>query len=465
MIQHFISVLLLAAGSPAAPSAATQTVARAEARNGSLSAHVRATFMASSLSVLNSGADTLRLGALYDAALAADPRSRERALLRSQSALRLRNLDTERLPSLTAQGQAQYQSDVPTIPIRLPNGQGLPGIPHDTYDAHLSAQESLFDPTLGARHAVERAQLAASEAGVRTTLYGVRQQVDESFFAAALLQARGSELAAAITGLEAQLRTVQARVQAGAALAGDAATIEAELLRRRQDEAELRANRSAALAVLSDLTGRPINEGDVLDLPNLSARVAQARATTDTLHRRPEYDQFALSRELLARQADVTTAQTRPRLSAFGRLGYGRPGLDFLSDQFDSYWLAGVQVQWSPWNWGRTTRERQTIEIQQQIVSTQQAAFTRTIRRATAQQLATIDRLHAALATDDRIVALRDRIQRETQARFDEGVVTAADYIARRSDALDARLTRDTHRVQLAEASARYLTTLGMEIH
>jgi outer membrane protein TolC len=378
--------------------------------------------------------------------------------------LRLRNLETERLPSLTAQGQAQYQSDVPTIPIRLPNGQAIPGIPHDTYDAHLGVQESLVDPTLGARRAAERAQLAASQAGVRATLYSLRGQVDEAFFTAALLQARESELAAAITGLEAQLRTVQARVQAGAALAGDAATIEAELLRRRQDEAELRANRSAALAVLSDLTGRPISEEDVLDLPDLAARVAQARANTDSVHRRPEYERFARTRELLARQADVTTAQTRPRLSAFGRLGYGRPGLDFLSDQFDSYWLAGVQVQWSPWNWGRTTRERQTIELQQQIVATEQAAFTRTIHRATAQQLATIDRLHAALATDDRIVALRVSIQRETQARFDEGVVTAADYIARRSDALDARLARDTHRVQLAEASARYLTTLGMEI-
>ena len=40
----------------------------------------------------------------------------------------------------------------------------MPTPPHDTYDAHVKARQRIFDPTLGGRRGVERAQLAESEA-------------------------------------------------------------------------------------------------------------------------------------------------------------------------------------------------------------------------------------------------------------------------------------------------------------
>ena len=77
-------------------------------------------------------------------------------------------------------------------------------------------------------------------------------------------------------------------------------------------------------------------ETDVLGLPELTADVLQARAAVDAARARPEYDQFARTRERLARQQEVATAQDQPRISAFARVGYGRPGLNFISDQFES---------------------------------------------------------------------------------------------------------------------------------
>ena len=43
---------------------------------------------------------------------------------------------------------------------------------------------------------------------------------------------------------------------------------------------------------------------------------------------RPEYEQFARSRDVLARQEVSLGARDRPQVSAFGRGGYGRPGLN-----------------------------------------------------------------------------------------------------------------------------------------
>jgi outer membrane protein TolC len=98
------------------------------------------------------------------------------------------------------------------------------------------------------------------------------------------------------------------------------------------------------------------------------------------------------------------------------------------------------------------------------MVSTEESAFTEGLRRAIALDLATIDRLEAALASDEQIIELRERIARETRLRFQEGVVTSAEYVDRQTDVLNARLARAAHRVELAQARARFLTTVGVEV-
>ena len=150
--------------------------------------------------------------------------------------------------------------------------------------------------------------------------------------------------------------------------------------------------------------------------------------------------------------------------SAFGRAGYGKPGLDFLNRGFDTYWLAGVQVRWAPWTWGTSARDREVLALQREIVETSEAAFARQLRRGVEGDLATIDRVTDALVLDARIVALRTDVEREARARFGEGVITSADYVAREAELLAARVALAQHRVELAQAQARLLTTLGYEV-
>jgi outer membrane protein TolC len=418
--------------------------------------------LATSLAQSVTRRDTLRLRDAHDAAARTDPRGHQLALERQASALRQQSIAAERRPSIIGDGTAQYQSAVTTIPSPVPNVTFVEP-PNDTYDAHLQVQQHLFDPSLGARSGAERANLAVAEARIRTSLYSLRAEVDDAFFSAALAQARAAELTTVISDLEAQLRVAAARVREGTALPSEAATIEAELLRRRQDQRDLASTRHASLAVLATLTGRTIDERDTLALPDLAADVAAAR---DALpHARPEYAQFARAREQLAAQERVVAAGTRPRVSAYGRAGYGKPGLNILAQGFNSYWLAGVEVQWAPWTWGTNDREREVLALQQQIVTSDEAAFTAGTQRAIDHQVADIDRLTASLATDDAIIVLRERIARETQHRYNEAVVTAAEYVDRRNDVLAARLARAGHDVELARARARFLTTVGVEIH
>jgi outer membrane protein TolC len=406
----------------------------------------------------------LDLGTLQQAAIDTDPRMQQFSLFTTQTDLRLRNISALRLPAVTVEGQTQYQSDVPHLPVALPVIGTLFRPPKDSYDGSLRIDQRLFDATVGAQGALERAQLAENQARVRTTLFTLRQQVNDAFFAAAALQARAGSLAATISDLTARLEETNARVREGTALAADAAAIEATLLQRQQDADDLQASRRAALDRLGTLAGQTISENDTLTLPDLTAAVVQARQSQATLRARPEFDQFARTRDRLTRQQDLTAAQERPRLSTYAKVGYGQPGLNFLSNEFQPYGLAGVRLQWNAWTWGSGGREREALAIQQRVVSADEAAFAKLLTTSIEGDETAIDRLQRSLASDERIVTLREQVERSTQLRLQEGVVTASEYLDRSAELLQARFARAGHEVELAQASARLLTTLGLEV-
>jgi outer membrane protein TolC len=402
--------------------------------------------------------DTLRLGALQDAAVERDPRARQALMQARATELRLRNLDAERLPQLGLRGEASRQSEVTLLPVEMP-GVDVPVPPKSRFEAALEAQVTLWDGgVLAGRRDVERARLQAAHAQLAAQLHPLRMEVTEAFFAAFLLQERMAEVGTLLDDLEARLAMVRAQVRAGAALPGDTAALRAELLGVAQQRDELAADRRAALVVLARLAGRDVGEGDVLALPELGGR------TWVDVPSHPQYAVFAAERARLEREAGLVRARTRPEVSAFGQLAYGRPGLDPFREDLHEYWMGGVRVRWQPWDWGAAGRDREVLRVQRQIVDTEEAAFTDRLGREVQDELAAIPRLRDALAADDRIVALREQVERQARVQLEERAITPAAYVDARTDLQEARVTRQRHRVELARAQARYLTTLGVEI-
>jgi outer membrane protein TolC len=409
------------------------------------------------------GREPLQLGALQREAAAADARSREVDLLSQQTDLRLRNIDVERRPTLTTLGQTQYQSDAPTAPFGV-NGQPAFALPKFTYDGSLRVDQRIYDAGIGPRRDLARADLAESQARVRTSLFALRQEVNDAFFTAALLQEQIGTLDATIANFDARLREANARVREGAAVPADAAAIEAALLQQRQQADALRANRRAALARLARLTGHAIDPDAPMHMPEGSGAVERVREALARERARPEYAQFDRARERAARQQAVTQASDRPQISAYGRGGFGLPGLDFLNDAPQGYALGGVQLQWKTWNWNTSGREREALALQQKVVDAEEAAFTSGLHRAVENDLATIAHLESAIPTDDRIVSLREGIEQTARVRMGEGAITASEYVDRHTEWLAAQFERARHRVELAQARARVLTTLGLEV-
>jgi outer membrane protein TolC len=408
--------------------------------------------------------DTLRLHALQEAAVRTDPRAGELDLLQSASHLRLAVLGSERLPQASVSGWASHQSDVTNPSLSVP-GAVFPDLPRNRWESSVDVEQLLYDGgSLSRRRRLEQARSAESAAGIATDLYGLRSEVNAAFFSAFLLQQRSAEYDALITDLDARLASARARVEAGTALSRDAAEVEAERIRASVDREQARAGRRASLAVLADLVDRRLDTTAVLVLPAEAPEKTHALAggALSALRARPEFDRFRQSRMRLQSEAELAGAENRPRLSAFGQAGVGLPGLDQFRTTSDAFWRAGLKVQWRPWTWHSAGRTAAALELEQQRLEREEQAFARSLARQVTATLEDITRLTAALAQDQRVVALRTDIERQARAQYDEGAITTADYVETRTDVLEARLTLHRHRVELAQARASYLTTLGL---
>ncbi|HEX2220286.1 MAG TPA: TolC family protein [Gemmatimonadales bacterium] len=408
--------------------------------------------------------DTLGLAAVQEAALRSDPRGRQRELLRAANDLRLSVIGADRLPQLSLNGQASHQSDVTRPAVGVP-GLDIPELPKDRWQTTLEVQQRLYDGgEVARRRAVERARHAEAQAALDVSLYELRLEVNAAFYTAFLLDRQAREFDALVTDLEARLAAARARVEAGTALGRDAAEIEAERVRAGLRRDEARASRRAALAILGDLIGAPVDTAAVLVLPTGEPERSQRAdpAALATLRQRPEFEQLRRSRLRLEREVEATAAENRPRLFAFGQAGVGLPGLDQFRRSSDAFWQAGVRLEWRPWTWRSAGRRAAAFRLEQEVLETEEAALGRRLARAVASDLEDIARLEAALADDRRIVELRTEVERQARAQYDEGVITTPEYVEVRTDVLEARLELERHRVELAQARSRYLTTLGI---
>jgi outer membrane protein TolC len=408
--------------------------------------------------------DTLTVERLQEAALRSDPRANQRALLRSAADLRLAVIGADRLPQLEINGQATHQSDVTRPTFGIP-GVTIPDFPKERWQSTLDVEQPLYDGgEVARRREVEEARHAESQAALDVSLYELRSDVNSAFYAAFLYQKRVAEYDALVGDLDARLAAVRARVEAGTALGRDAAEIEAEWVRAGLQRDEARASRRASLAILSDLVGSQVDTSDVLVLPSDQPERTHPGdfATVSALRRRPEFDQFQRSRERLDREIAYTSTENRPQLFAFGQAGVGLPGLDQFRQSSDAFYQVGIGIRWRPWTWRSAGRTAAAYRLQQQIIATEEQALGRRLARAVVTDLEEITRLKVALADDERVVALRTEVERQGRAQFDEGAITTPDYVETRTDVLEARLTLERHRVELAQARSRYLTTLGI---
>jgi outer membrane protein TolC len=233
--------------------------------------------------------------------------------------------------------------------------------------------------------------------------------------------------------------------------------LKAELLKAEQRTIELRSTRKGFIDVLGLFTGQPLPEDTRLEKPVAAAPVIA------TAIQRPELKLYAAQEKLLGSQLKLVDSRNKPKASLFWQGGYGRPGLNFLKNEFAFFYTTGLRLNWSLGGLYTQKREKQLIELNQKTINIQQEVFEFNTNTQLKQQHAEIDKLEKLIATDNAIIDLRRKVKEAAKAQLENGVITANDYLREVNAEDQSRQSLISHQVQLLQAQINYQTILGKQ--
>jgi len=382
------------------------------------------------------------------------PLVRQQGLIESLREFTIANVHSARYPQVMLAAQATYQSDVTRVPIDVPQFPIKP-LAKDQYKVYADVSQSVYDGgTVERSSQVQQLNAAVEQQKIEVELYKLRERIDQIYFGILLLDRQADQVKLLQKDLDASLRKMKAAVENGTAMRMQADVLQAESLKTRQRTIELSAMRKAYLESMALLTGMDIAEGTTLRTPE-----TKVLFTEDIT--RPEMKLFNDQRALALGQFDLSMTRNRPRAGLFLQAGYGRPGLNMLVNEFSTYYLGGLRLNWNLSGYWNVRRDREISTIQTRMIDVQQDLFTLNTRIGQRQYMNEITRLQDLIAIDDELVAIRARVRQSAQAQLDNGVLSANDFIRELNAEDQARQSLLMHQIQLSLARLNYQSTTG----
>ncbi len=384
------------------------------------------------------------------------PLSVQKGLFSKSSEDRIKNLSVAFLPQLSLNGQASYQSDVTSIPVKLPFIT-IPEPDKDQYKLSLDLSQNIYDGgQTKMLKKIESKDQEYNQKNLEAELYKLKDRISQLFFGVLQLQMSERIIKTYIDDMNTRLESIKAGVDGGVQLEMNADIIDAEILKLKQQLAESEIQVKNHTEILSEYLDTVYLNPRMLKIPVVEI------STNVFLNKRFENDVYNLQKEKLSLSQDLSGRKLLPRVFAFGQLGYGRPALNMLKSDFESYYIFGAKMNWNFWNWDQTKREKRILKMQYDMVDVQQQVFNLNLKMAQQKQLSEVQKLQALLISDAEIIAKREKISKVVSAQLDNGMLTSSQYITEKNNELLAKLNYAFHRIQFTRAKTDYLIQSGL---
>jgi outer membrane protein TolC len=250
---------------------------------------------------------------------------------------------------------------------------------------------------------------------------------------------------------------MEASIQNGVAFRTGADILQAEILKTDQRIIEIKSMRRSYLDMLSIFINQALDEGTVLITPDIQSGLQTADIT------RPELNLYTTQRLLQSSQYNATHTRNMPKLGFFLQAGYGKPALNVLKNEVDTYYLGGFRLNWNFSGFYNTKRDKQLLTVNNQLIDTQRDLFLFNTKLSLKQGTNEISRLNDLMKVDEQIIALRIAIKETAKVQLDNGVITANDYLRELNAEDQAKQNQTLHRVQWMLAQVNYKTISGNE--
>lgn len=382
------------------------------------------------------------------------PLAKQNSLLQSQSELQTKILEKDKLPKVALNAQATYQSEVTQVPFSMPNATIEP-LNKDQYRATLDINQLIYNGgAIKAQTQLKSSQIKAQQQVVEVNLYQLKSQINQYFFGLLLGQEKQELLLAKRTLLLEKSKEIKVAVKFGAVLPSSEQVIEAEIIKINQQLNEVKYDQFKLWQHLEAITGTILNTNAKLVIPEYF--VLEENAI------RPELELFALQNQQIEASQKVIATTNAPKLNAFLQGGYGNPALNMLSNSFETFYMTGIRLNWTLFDWNKTKKEKEVLEISKELIASEKETFEVNQKRQLQEINFEIGKIEDQLKSDSEIIQLREKIVRSADAQMRNGVITSSEYLNEVTQLFESKITEQTHRIQLFLAKANHQIIKGI---
>jgi len=401
-------------------------------------------FLLMSLFPLFGFSQTLSIETCQEKAKANYPLVKQYGLIDQTAQYNISNANKGYLPQLSLSARATYQSQVTKLPITLP-GVVIPELTKDQYQAVLEASQLIWDGgVISAQNKITNAGTEVEKKKLEVDLFSINERVNQLYFGILLLTEQLKQNAILQNELQTNYDRINAFKQNGIANQTDLDALKVEQLNADQRESELKSTRKSYCLVLSAMTGLKIDENTALTKPEINLTVL-----TDTIVRRPELALFDAQNNMYESQKALLNAGNLPKIGAFIQGGYGKPGLNMLTNAFSDFYIGGIRLSWNLSGFYSQKNNLNKIETNKKAVNIQKETFLFNTDLKNKQQKAEIEKLQSSVNNDDEIIRLHGNIKKAASAKVDNGTLTVTDLIREINAESQAKQLKSLHEIQL----------------
>lgn len=403
-------------------------------------------------------AQTRKVLSIEDAciqAVANYPATQQKAVYDVQARLAIEQLNKNYLPQLNLSGQASYQSEVTKIQIPLPNFSISP-LDKDQYKLVADVNQLIYDGgVLASQKKLQQLQYASEKQKIEIELFRLKDKVRQLYMGILWMDAQLQLLTLVEKDLSQAMDKIAAQLTQGTSTRTALNLLTAEKLKISQRKIEVNSGKLGWMESLK--VWIPFDDSN--EWTFVWPKTEKSRLEDSII--RPELYLYQMQQALLKEQNRLNHIKNLPKAGAFIQGGYGRPGLNFLKNEFSPFYIAGIRLNWSLSGFYTQKQEAQQIQQQSKQLSLQEQSFLMGTQAQLKQQAKEVDKYDGLIEMDHEIIALKEQILGATKVQLEQGLITANDYV-RELNALDqARQQLIAHQIQAIQARINYETLRG----
>lgn len=348
--------------------------------------------------------------------------------------------NTAYLPQLNLVSQATYQSDVTQLPISIPHVT-IPTLDKDQYKIALEANQVIYDASItkikNKRDAIS-SQMEALQS--KLNLSAQKELLNKWVYFYLINSKTKEQLAEQKNVLSKKQFDIKNLINGGVATPADLDILKVEMLKIDQQMDALEIACQNIIVNIEVLTA--------MEMKNKPVGYENENVIISDTIKRDELTLYEKRENMSNISAELASKSRLPQLYAFGQSGYGKPGLNMLSNEFNSFYLVGVKMVLNVYDWGKSTKEKKIAEINQKSISNERELFLQNIKVQSNELLSSVQKEDRWMEKDHEIIQLRENILKSTNAKLSNGTAKMTDYLNDLNAKTQALIDLEKHKIE-----------------